>query len=158
MGMYTEFRIDCHLKADTPRSVIAVLDKLTNHRTYLPDNGSEFAEYYRSPEAAAFLDDGRWTFFGSGNIHSMFDQPCVWVLRNESTDVYYLSIGAEVKNYTDVIQKFWNWISPWIVEAPNTVVGYCEYEEYWNPSEVRVGDVEIKTGTQEDNYGNWAGS
>lgn len=152
MGMYTEFRIECHLKSATPASLLYVLRALVSERVRLPDMKNTIAtfleEWVRCEEARAFLADERYIFLGNPD-DKMFDEVCDWRLRLEDDSTWLLSIGTDVKNYDGVIQKFWEWISPWIVEDPGTVIGHCQNE--WNdkPSPVIVGQ-EIETGTSND--------
>lgn len=143
MGMYTEFLIDCHLKGDAPESVKAALHLLVNerdleaHRQGAP--GPFATESARTPEGHAFFTDDRFEWLGNPQSYpedasTMFGESAAWSFAGG-----HLRIGTDVKNYDDVLDKFWAWISPWIVEAEGTRIGWCQYEEYDNPSPVVVG-------------------
>src|ERR1700737_1065628 len=148
MGMYTEFRIRCYLKSDTPESLIHVLRMLASDRIQLFEMNPtlDFSEEWnRCDEAKAFLSDSRYDWFGNPDTY-MFDESCNWALKLETGGSWLLEIGTEIKNYDQVIQKFWAWISPWIADPFGTKIGLCEHEEFDEPSPVIVGQ-EIKTGT-----------
>jgi hypothetical protein len=162
MGMYTKFRIRCFLKRDTPDSLIQVLRHMIHDRLSLADlkvKGSNVAfhsEWSRCETARAFLSNSRYSWLGNPEDHEMFDEPCNWNLHSVDNG-WYLEIGTDVKNHEQVIQKFWAWVNPWIVEAPGTPIGYCKYEEYWQASPVIVGQ-KIETGSMGRDDDNWVWS
>lgn len=161
MGMYTSFWIRCHLKADTPSSVIDVLDYLVAHRhNDVPTELFE-AESRRCPASASFLKANSVTSIG----RPVFDADRTicdatangkkpWSLSKSPEGGCEVFIGTNVTNYDRILQKFWDWISPWIVESVGTVVGECRYEEYDLPSPVVVGG-ELKTGQWAPNDRGW---
>ncbi len=123
--MYTEFMIDCSIKPDAPESVMAALHLLVNDRDlagYEKATPEPFViESARTPEGKAFFSDHRHTWIGNPvDYLRVASKSPEWAF-----DGQHLRVGTEVKNYDEVIQKFWAWVSPWIAEPEGTHIGAC---------------------------------
>ena len=143
MGYYTQFAVKCKMNPDAPRSFRDALRDMIYYREKWFDDKSDAidAEAVRCHEAAEFFDTPRNKFIGIAGP---------W-----SYDGHELSIGTSpdgVKNYDGILEKFWAWISPWVIDAPGTVVGGCVGDDYRSPSPVIVGKLDFNLGEDKDVY------
>ena len=132
--MYTEIYINVDLKKETPDDVIRVLEAIC---CMLPDQECDEVlvdypdrwsclfsnmSYYTPSTSSRFLKcdgiTGRWSLLGKGDI----------------------------KNYAGEIQKFFEWIIPWIDACPGDFIGYSRYEENLQPTLVFLPDGEDDDG------------
>lgn len=123
MGMYTELVLGVDLKHDTPTSVIEVLRYMLGEIETKPT----------LPEHALFKTD-RWAvMLRMGGYY--FSGPTNSVLRLDSTTKEWgLSVRCNLKNYGSEIEKFCDWIRPYINDPqPGEFMGYSRYEECEKP-------------------------
>lgn len=146
MGMYTKFAVCVAIGGRAPTSFLATLDLLVNHREMFrnascAENFEALvpAEFRRDNAAHAFLSDNHASFFGNSCDEGLFGFSG-WKFERFGYGVaYILTIGAELKDTDSTIDKFWTWISPWIVNDHGLAVGWCQHEDYERPSTVIVG-------------------
>lgn len=117
MGMYTEFSIKIKLREDVPEDVKNLMSKFFNSGSLVLEN----RELY--PATHSFWSTPRYDWFSYGE----------YVHPN-------LSISVDLKNYDNEIEKFLDWISPY-VESANE--GVRRYEEDWEDT-IIVFDVEAR--------------
>lgn len=140
MGMYTEFMIECKIKADARPSFKESLRVIIHDRTafFGKVNIAILNECLADPLARAFFEDQRCGFMANpldgDRLDTVLGYNGPW-----SFDGVALKIGTEVKNYDGMIDKFWAWVSPWIDEPAGKAIGGCMYEECVEPSPVVVG-------------------
>ena len=122
MGMYTELVLGVNIKDDTPNEVITVL----RHMVYNPNINS----VVELPDHPLFATS-RWkhmlrscSYYFSGGSHTE--------LVKDQFDFWKLSIRCNLKNYDDEINKFWNWIQPYVETKGH--VGHFRYEEDDEPT------------------------
>lgn len=129
MGMYTEIHYNAELKKDTPDEVIRLLK-------YMVDDGLE-----ERPQTMnhPLFNCSRWgimlrcdSYYFSADTHS--------TLRfDDISNSYFLCIRSSLKNYSDEIQQFINWIEPYVDEYKGDLLGYYRYEENPMPTLIFVG-------------------
>jgi hypothetical protein len=120
MGMYTELNCAFELKKDTPDSVMAVL-------LYMLDQ--------RNPEPEAFpshplFTTSRWRMLLTCSSYSFAaceSRTALWL--DEADDQYHVMIRSNLKNYDGEIEKFIDWITPYIDGLEGDFLGYSRYEE-----------------------------
>lgn len=139
--MYTEFMIECKIKADARPSFKEALRVIIHDRAafFGKANIAILDECLIDPLARAFFDHPRCDFMANpldeaNSLDTVLGYNGPW-----SFDGVTLKIGTEVKNYDRVIDKFWAWVSPWIDEPEGTAIGECMYEDCVAPSPVVVG-------------------
>lgn len=132
MGMYTEFVCAIELKKDTPQDVINILDNMTEGE----DN------YDFKPNHPFFeCDRWRWLFtmdsyYFSGRTNTKFEY-------DDISKTHYLTIRSNLKNYDDEINKFLNWIKPYIEMhgEDDEFLGYSRYEECCDPLLIYYNEI-----------------
>lgn len=120
MGMYTELYLSVRLKKDIPAEVDQVLRHLFNEQIELD-----------SLPKHEFFDCPRWECIGS--MSSFYFAP-------ESLSSYF-SAGrskfiisrSDLKNYDSEIEKFLNFLEPYIDAGVATHIGHVRYEEDRHP-------------------------
>ncbi|MGL5151574.1 MAG: hypothetical protein ACRC7N_13505 [Clostridium sp.] len=129
MGMYTELVLSCELKKDVPNEVIKVLEFLTRENELeveLPNH--------------KFFECDRWkwlftmdSYYFSGVTHCIFR-------FDDISKTYFLTTRSNLKNYGSEIQKFLNWIYPYIDECED-FLGYYRYEESREPELIYLSEL-----------------
>jgi len=122
MGMYTELIIKCSIKEDVPDFVIDILDKMFN------DHG---AEIFDLPDHEFFKCE-RWDWIGSSS--SYYHTPFALSKFQHDEISSDLFSRSDLKNYDCEIEKFINWIMPYIDEEPGHCIGWEWYEEDEKPT------------------------
>jgi hypothetical protein len=119
MGMYTEIYVNVDLKKDTPDDVIEVLKVMC-------DMGSD-------PEV---MDNypARWAYmFNSGSYYTP-NTYCHSLTVDDITQQWSLLGKGDIKNYGGEIQKFFEWVIPYVDGCPGDFIGYSRYEEDSQPT------------------------
>jgi hypothetical protein len=128
MGMYTEIYINVDLKKDTPDEIIEVLKAMCD----MEDSDSKVLEKY--PE--------RWDgLFYSGSYYTP-DTYCHSLTYDTITQQWSLLGKGDIKNYEGEIQKFFEWIMPYVDGYPGDFIGYRRHEEDREPTLVFLPDDE----------------
>ena len=113
MGMYTELVLKAQVRSDIPFEVEAILQNLFNGEempSVLPDH--------------PFFSCPRWTMIGSYSsyYHTPFS-------LSRYADGYIFS-RSDLKNYSDEIEKFIDWITPYLnIYGESNCIGWKWYEE-----------------------------
>lgn len=122
MGMYTEFHFNTELKTDTTPEVLDVLRFMVG----------DVEEEPPTPDAPLFSTD-RWrhmlrmdSYYFSADTHS--------TLRHDHQGGWYLCIRCNLKNYCGEIEKFVEWIRPYLDKLPGEFLGFYRYEESETPT------------------------
>jgi hypothetical protein len=120
MGMYTEFRVCCRLKRDTPSSVIEILKWLSK--------GDQILGEPPPLPAHPLFECERWpSLFTMGSAY-FDDRPSSAVVKFGEN--WHVLTVANLKNYSDEIGKFIDWLSPFVDAAPGEVWARHRYEEF----------------------------
>lgn len=128
MGMYTEFHFNVELKTDTPQSVLDILK-------FMLDPKAESAQP-PVPEHP-FFDSERWrwlfvmdSYYFAADTHS--------TLRfDDLAQSHFLCVRSNIKNYNQEIERFVNWIMPWVYAQEGGFLGFHRYEESEDPVLIR---------------------
>lgn len=119
MGMYTEMRLSCRLKKETPKQVIDVLRYLADGDTMKPPS-------FAVPDHPLFVCR-RWTCLMRMSSAYFADNPSAAVVLWQG-QWHVLSV-ANLKNYDGEIEKFIDWLRPHIDAIPGEVWVEHQYEE-----------------------------
>lgn len=126
MGMYTELHYNVELVRDVPESVLEILRYMLN----------ESAKQPATPDHPLF-EKGRWehmllcdSYYFAADTHSTlrFDK-----IANQ----WFLCIRCNLKNYGDEIEKFIDWIDPYVDAQPGNFLGFSRYEATEDPDLIR---------------------
>ncbi len=123
MGMYTELIFGASLKKETPEEVIETLKYLIGDRKDRPKESS-----FESPRDILLFTGASYYFGVNQSVSKMW--------RDNYSKQWAISTRANLKNYEDDIEKFLEWIKPWIDSGS----GYREmyaivlYEEFSEPT------------------------
>lgn len=133
MGMYTALFFDAELKQSTPDSVIQTLQYM------LEDNNLKTSGRYPQPihipDHPLFIDTCWKYMLNSGSAYFPFKVSSklytTWYLST-----WYLNIKTSFKNYNDEVNKFVEWIMPYVVAKPGDFLGYYRYETEQHVTEI----------------------
>lgn len=128
MGMYTELHYNVELKKDVPKKVIDILNFMVGDTEDEP-KGLPAHELFKTE---------RWRFMLRMDSY-YFDADTHSTLRLDKTsDNYYLCIRTNLKNYDSEIEKFIDWIEPYLSEyiAEGDFLGFYRYEEDNEPTHI----------------------
>lgn len=130
MGMYTEVLLKANILTEDPQ-VVAVLKHLWQEGP--------------SPEtlpAHPLFACARWTALGSGSSFYHHPAAVISVVKIEGgcadTLDWYVFIRVDLKNYEEEVEKFFDWIMPYVHDGAGQTVGYSWYEEERDPSLIHV--------------------
>lgn len=128
MGMYTELDLKVELKLDD--EALDAINKLIKGESDLIDIQHPFFKCPRAP-----------IIFHGGSYY--FDRkPFVSFTYDDITKSHFLSTCFNLKNYNEEIEKFLDWLRPYI--KTYGYIGTYWYEEYDYPRNIFYEDDEIK--------------
>lgn len=123
MGMYTELHFNAELRADVPAEVVTLL------RAMVGD--TDFPTSF--PEHPLFSCD-RWkgmlqsdSYYFAADTHST-------MRYDDIGKAWMLCIRCNLKNYCQEIQKFIDWIEPYILAYEGDFLGFSRYEQTEEPT------------------------
>ncbi|WP_343349187.1 hypothetical protein [Terrisporobacter petrolearius] len=127
MGMYTEFVFGVSLKKETPKDVINVLK-------YMTEEGSTEDIKIESLPKHSFFETERWAvLFISDSYY--FDGITNTILKLDPViKRYCLTVRSNLKNYDNEIDKFIDWIKPYVEGSWYEFLGYKRNEENEGPT------------------------
>ena len=124
MGMYTEIHYNAELKKDVPDEVIAVLKYMMDSDRLVPPPLPDHPLFETDRWVIMFQCD---SYYFSADTHS--------TLRfDDISKSYFLCIRSNLKNYDNEIEKFIDWISPYLDEWREDYLGHYRYEESTIPT------------------------
>lgn len=120
MGTYTDLRLTVALREDTPAEVVDLLRRMVAAdppSSDLPDH--------------PFFADDRWRYVLTCSSYSVLDYPPTLERRGP---FWVLRVQSALKNYTDTIEKFLDWLHPHVAAHPGDFLGYmlCELSRDFN--------------------------
>lgn len=131
MGMYTKVNLILPIKKETNKNILNIiialfegdgLYDLIAKNLNIPEH-----EFFKENNKIWFPDSGgSYSFTGTVNSRIRYDN------LNEYAMV--LHIDTDFKNYNNEINKFLDWIEPYIDLSDDTFLGYSLYEEFTNPT------------------------
>ena len=127
MGMYTELIVGCTLKKNLPKVCVNALTLISN-RQEINENDKETEEFIKEYD----LYNICWSesaYFGAPS-HCIFRR-----LEENYEDYYSLSIRANLKSYNGEIEKFLEYLRPYVYWGSGTHELYAMtiYEEDKEP-------------------------
>lgn len=132
MGMYTEFVFASELKRDLPSEVEQVLKTMTE--------GYGFDELSIIPDQDFFKCD-RWTMLFTCDSYYFDGKTSTSFEYDNISKSYYLTVRSNLKNYDSEIEKFLQWIKPYLDIYGNKFLGYYMYEEYESPTLIYSDEI-----------------
>lgn len=162
MGIYTEFRSEFFLRADTPERAIKAIRWLTglledlgedwtkcpfkdDHKFFTLDRHHQIGSHYSSPPN---WDGNTW------DDTSLQVAGQSWTRCERRPDgTWAVVVSASCKNYDRQIEEFHRWISQFLINQTKHVVGVYLYEEDHSPSPI-YSDGEVERQPPDD-YADW---
>lgn len=130
MGMYTELVCAFELIEETPSNIIETLEFMCGQREEHPDE---------LPGHELFSDETRWEWMLQSDSY-YFDGKTYSKIENDNiVGRRYVSVRCNLKRYDNAIEKFINWVSPYIQKSyDHYFIGYKRYEEDKEPTLIFV--------------------
>lgn len=119
MGMYTALHLGVDLKKDTPHEVINTLK-------YMLEPHNDPRNPPPTPAHALFFDT-RWQWMLLSDSY-YFRHDTHSVLTTAPSGYITLSVTCNLKNYDSEIEKFLDWITPYVDACVGDFLGYMRYE------------------------------
>ena len=129
MGMYTELHFNAELKKDTPEEVIETLRKMVNGAAI------------ENPPDHELFQTSRWSFMLCCDSYYFSSDTHSTLRFDEISKSWFLCIRSNLKNYGGEIEKFIDWIHPYLDELEGEHLGHMRYEEDMLPSLILMGKV-----------------
>jgi hypothetical protein len=124
MGMYTEIHFRAELVSDVPEEVLAVLRHLVDWEEPEPETLPDH-ELFQCP---------RWDMLGQCSSAYFPDHPeSSLTFEGVGLRRWSVFLNADLKNYGSEIEKFFDWIDPYVRGSQGQFLGYSLYEEDDNP-------------------------
>lgn len=123
MGMYTELHFNVRLKPDVPTPVLEVLNYMIGTDEFqplIPDH-----PLFSAPRWAIMLRCDSYYFDADTHSTLRYDD----IGRQHS-----LCIRTNFKNYDGEIEKFIDWIRPYLDKDKGDFLGFYRYEETEEPT------------------------
>lgn len=125
MGMYTQLVFNARLKPDTPDEVLETLK-------YMLGQSDEPLTSY--PDHELFSTTERWSYMLTSSSYYHYPTFSNSRLIHDDVSSYGLAILCDLKNYSDEIGKFIDWIMPYVETHGREFLGYWRYEEDDDPT------------------------
>ena len=121
--MYTELVLKCSIRPDCPQNIKHILYFLFNRGIEAFD-----VPHISNPPDHEFFKKERWRMIGfcSSYYHVPFS------LSRYSEN--YIFSRSDLKNYSNEIESFLDWLDPYIDEYKGHCIGYKWYEEEEKPT------------------------
>lgn len=117
MGMYTEIYVNVDFKEHLPEEFVKVIKAMCE--------GEECGELEGFPP--------RWKYlFNNGSYYTPSTQ-CRELTFDRLGNCYSLLAKGDIKNYNSEIEKFFEFITPYVETCGKTFIGYSRYEEDVEP-------------------------
>jgi hypothetical protein len=134
MGMYTELVCAFELKNNVPKDIINILN-------YMCEGDDDFLNDVEIPNHELFKTS-RWDFmlrsdsyYFDGATHSFLKTDYLY----PDKPMYYLNVRCNLKDYDNEIDKFIDWLKPYIdKDKENMFIGYKRYETENEPTLIYV--------------------
>lgn len=124
MGMYTELHFNAELNVAKDAMVADVLKYMLGDIEELPE---------MLPDHELFKTD-RWQIMLRCDSYCFDADTCSTLRWDETGKSYYLCIRTNLKNYGSEIEKFIDWIDPYLDKYEDDFLGFYRYEEDEEPT------------------------
>ena len=130
MGMYTELIFEAKLSGDTPKDVIDAISLVCKDCANIKTTSSAFA----IDNIIEHFD--LWYLLTSNSAYFPAQYSYSRIYYNELEDTYSLFIRSDLKNYEKQIDKFLEYIKPYIVKGMGSkdIYAYVLYETGSEPT------------------------
>lgn len=153
MGMYTGIQIDVLLKASTPENVLEALRTMTLVTDWDRRSTERLCDH-------PLFDTDRWqsvlccqsAYFPKCEKEQ---GPRAERLTQKPDGCWRLKASASLKNYGGEIQKFLDWIAPYVDERQTEEVGRYRYEETNNSTFFSFDRGSVSERTETENKEDW---
>ena len=125
MGMYTELNLGIRLKTETPEEVIDVIKFMANR--YEEDTFN-----VKTLPPHPLFSTSRWAIMLRCDSYYFDSLPHVSFEYDDIADCWFLTCVSNLKNYSNEIEHFLDWIAPHV--DTEGFAGYRRYEENYHPS------------------------
>ena len=122
MGMYTEIVTNLDFREDLPAEVIDALNYMSGNTDQRPDN---------LPDHPLFQTD-RWDYMLRCSSYYFVPRSYCDFFQGRIGG-WFLSCRSDLKNYGSEIEKFFDWIAPYVDDPEGSFMGYSRYEESNEP-------------------------
>jgi hypothetical protein len=145
MGMYTEFILGAELSKDMPKICVDALDYVINGATKKPRyenpttyeeeryNENYFERTHSEEEIEKFAEEyDMWRLFLSCSYYFGTAHPIGIFYYDSISNSYHISTRADLKNYESKIEKFIEYIRPYVISGSgydHHIFAYSHYEE-----------------------------
>jgi hypothetical protein len=121
MGMYTEI----FFRAEVDWDAYAIIEAIHNDA---PPGRWPDHPFFSTPRFDLVTSCSSYYFPGANHYRAEIDETYMG-------PAYYVSFRANLKNYDDEIDKFFDWVAPHVRDsgAEKTFLGYSQYEENDEP-------------------------
>lgn len=120
MGMYTEINVCFDLLRDTPKDITEIL--------YCLIEGKDTPPILPNHD---FFKCDRWDMVACCNSYYFDGLTNSKIAFDNISKTYKINIRANLKNYDSEIEKFLDWLKPYI--GTEGFIGYMRYEEWEDP-------------------------
>lgn len=120
MGMYTEFHFNAELEGIPPHEVMSILTWMIGANNEEPKELPDHPLFKTSRWAQMLRSD---SFYFDACTHSTI----------KDDQGLYLCIRCNLKNYEDEIEKFIDWVMPYLNKQEGDFLGFHRYEETETP-------------------------
>lgn len=121
--MYTGFRGKFTLKEETPDEVMAMLEWLVMLPLAKKDGIEHPPITYNAPLFSAMRWESILTGFANVYLEDEFPP------NTSRLDGHVLTVSSSLKNYCESIQKFLDWVRPWVLKLEDGCYRYEEFDE-----------------------------
>jgi hypothetical protein len=125
VGMYTALHLGIELKSDTPGEVKEILKAMVAG-----------IEPKQTPPDHPFFKIRGWHWTLVSDSYYFKHQSHVEFKYDTTAKRYFLSVTCNLKNYDEDIEKFLDWLTPYINASPGDWLGYTMYEEDTRPTNI----------------------
>ncbi len=123
MGMYTELHYNVELRKDVPDPVIAMLEHMLDLDKPCPSINHPLFQTARWPIMLRMSS----AYFPARTHSELFKE----------YDQWHLGVRCNLKNYESEIEKFCEWLDPYIDAFEGDFLGFSRYEESQDPVIIR---------------------
>lgn len=136
MGMYTELHYNVELRKDVPAEVLAALRYMLDHDQPKAQCDHPLFKTDRWPVMLRISS----AYFPARTHSELF----------EEYDQWHLGVRCNLKNYCGEIEKFIDWMDPYVNAFEGDFLGFHRYEESEDPVIIRKGSTRTSTGGGND--------
>jgi len=143
MGMYTELVLGVEVRFNENHHEDKLALNALKHMSIRSDE-----KYLRLKPDHELFKTSRWEWMFWGGSYYFNGQPHTIFRWDDIAGSYFLTTRFNIKNYKNEIEKFLDFISPYVVVDGDSFSGYMRYEENEHPSMIYFEGGEYRTRTK----------